>query len=85
MKVSDLTKQLNSIKRKHGNIDVGIDTFTIYEDADLEFAVEDVNLIGVFKVGNYESRKKHKCVILGGRGLETCFKNEKNLLVGERK
>lgn len=79
MKISELTKKLNSIKRKVGDIHIGFDTLTVNEDADEFESVSDLDVLGVFKV-RYEGANRHSRVLIFGQpGMDSVFSYEKDL------
>lgn len=80
MKIDLLIKELNSIKRKFGNVEVGFDTVTVDPNADEFMSVTDVGVLGVFMVRTDGENRGHKTVILGDTNMDSAFSGQKDLM-----
>lgn len=80
MTITQLVKQLNSIKRKFGDIEVFFDAGTVGGDEELE--IRDIEIGGVFKIRMEGEDRAYKSVVLGdANNLEDGgFGDQKNFL-----
>lgn len=79
MKISELTKQLSSLKKKHGDIEVAFNEQTINPEAESEYSIHLLELMGAFKVGWEDYSKMKNMVVLGikrEKGFEVTMNNE---------
>lgn len=80
MKISELVKELNSIKRKHGDLPVSFDTFSVDPDSFDEYGtITPLEVFGVFKIRYEEKRNLTKEVILGNPNGEAAFTDLESL------
>lgn len=67
MKLSKLIKELNSLKKTHGDLGVAFDEQTINPDADSEFSIQLVEILGAFKIPWNDSSRTKSLVVLGAK------------------
>lgn len=88
MKISTLSKILSQLKRKHGDIDVTFNELTVSADADSDYAITPIEVMGAYKVINYETNKTKSSVVLGAKrlkGFEITMENELASTVRKKK
>lgn len=81
MKITELVKQLNSLKRKHGDLLVSFDASSLTEDElDEEVCVRPISIYGVFKV-RYDSlvRGRKEVLLIDQNSASNAFEDEERL------
>jgi hypothetical protein len=77
MKISELVKQLNKIKREAGDLSVVFNELSINEDADLEFCIHGVNSATSDKFVDSESGRYKKALVLSANYDPEVYPKEK--------
>lgn len=75
MKISQLVKELNSLKKKHGDLNVRFDASCLDKsDLDLETCVRPLVVNGIFKV-NYEdlARGRKEVLLIDANSESSAF------------
>lgn len=86
MKISKLIKELKSNYKKYGDIDVAFYEGSVNQEVDNEYSVHDVDILGAFKVPQYDSNRNKKTLVLKSENsCDFSFGNQPLVEVRKRK